>query len=136
MSAAPALGSTLMVLARRALAVVLAAATVLGGAALVHPAVIPHILPAYLTALLYLLAMSLGSCVLLLIHALTGGRWGMAVGRILSAAVAPLPLLAVLFTIDGEQSFARSALIFLERATIRKIAWILHQHVAHMFRSE
>ena len=32
-----------------------------------------------------------------MIHGLTGGRWGMFVGRALSAAVTPLPLLALLF---------------------------------------
>ncbi len=32
-----------------------------------------------------------------MIHALTGGRWGMFIGRALSAAVAPMPLLALAF---------------------------------------
>ena len=58
---------------------------------------VPRILPGYLTAFLYFLGLSLGSCVLLMIHGLTGGRWGMFVGRSLSAAITPLPLLALLF---------------------------------------
>jgi hypothetical protein len=56
-----------------------------------------RILPGYLTVFLYFLGLSLGSTVILMIHALTGGRWGMFVGRALSAAVAPLPLLALAF---------------------------------------
>ena len=69
-----------------------------GAAAWLSPAEgVPRILPGYLTAFLYFLGLSLGSCVLLMIHGLTGGRWGMFIGRALSAAVAPLPLLALLF---------------------------------------
>ena len=58
---------------------------------------LPRILPGYLTVFLYFLGLSLGSAVILMIHALTGGRWGMFVGRALSAALAPLPLLALGF---------------------------------------
>ena len=82
---------------RAALVVGLAAAALLAGAALLSPAEVPRILPGYLTAFLYFLGLSLGSCVLLMIHGLTGGRWGMFIGRSLSAAVTPLPLLALLF---------------------------------------
>jgi hypothetical protein len=83
---------------RVALVVGLAAGGVLGIAAWSSPSgEVPRILPGYLIALLYFLGLSLGSAVLLMIHALTGGRWGMFVGRALSAAVAPMPLLAVAF---------------------------------------
>jgi hypothetical protein len=83
---------------RIALVVGLASAAILGAASWLSPAVaVPRILPGYLTAFLYFLGLSLGSCVLLMIHGLTGGRWGMFIGRSLSAAVAPLPLLALLF---------------------------------------
>ena len=61
------------------------------------PADVPRILPGYLTRFSIFWDLSLGSCVLLMIHGLTGGRWGMFVGRSLSAAVTPLPLLALLF---------------------------------------
>ncbi len=83
---------------RVALVVGLAAGAILGAAAWLSPAdAVPRILPGYLTVFLYFLGLTLGSCVLLMIHGLTGGRWGMFIGRSLSAAVAPLPLLAVLF---------------------------------------
>jgi hypothetical protein len=82
---------------RGALMVGLAAAVILAGAAWLSPAEVPRILPGYLTVFLYFLGLSLGSCVLLMIHGLTGGRWGMFIGRSLSAAVTPLPLLALLF---------------------------------------
>jgi hypothetical protein len=82
---------------RGALVVGLAAAAILAGAAWLSPAEVPRILPGYLTAFLYFLGLSLGSCVLLMIHGLTGGRWGMFIGRSLSAALTPLPLLALLF---------------------------------------
>jgi hypothetical protein len=82
---------------RVALLVGLVAAGVLGVGAWTSTDEVPRLLPAYLTAFLYFLGISLGSTVLLMIHALTGGRWGMFVGRALSAAVAPLPLLAVAF---------------------------------------
>jgi hypothetical protein len=82
---------------RAALVVGLAAAAILAGAAWLSPAEIPRILPGYLTVFSYFLGLSLGSCVLLMIHGLTGGRWGMFIGRSLSAAITPLPLLALLF---------------------------------------
>src|SRR5260370_2858479 len=45
-------------------------------------------------------------------------------------------LLAMLFTVDGEKSFTRNDLILLNHSTIRKIARMLHQDIAHVFRSE
>src|SRR5260370_24198407 len=52
-------------------------------------------------------------------------------GRLYRAA-----LLAMLFTVDGEKSFTCNALILLNHSTIRKIARMLHQDIAHVFRSE
>jgi hypothetical protein len=54
------------------------------------PAEFPH---AWLAAFTCWLAWSLGSLGLLLIHALTGGRWGYLVRRPLAAGVTTLPLL-------------------------------------------
>jgi hypothetical protein len=83
---------------RVALVIGLASAAVLAVAAWTSPTTeVPRILPGYLTAFLYFLGLSLGSAVLLMIHALTGGRWGMFIGRALSAALVPLPLLALAF---------------------------------------
>ena len=54
-------------------------------------------------------------------------------------------LLAMLFAIDGQQPFIPKAatttitipiVIPLEHAAVGKIAWVLYQHVAHMFRAE
>jgi hypothetical protein len=50
----------------------------------------PH---AWLAALTYWIAWPLGSIALVLIHALTGGRWGRAVRRQLAAGIATLPML-------------------------------------------
>ena len=54
-------------------------------------------LSAYLFAWLYFLGLSLGSLGALMMHHLTGGRWSVHVHRYFLAALAPLPLLAVLF---------------------------------------
>ena len=45
------------------------------------------------------LNISLGALVQLMLHHLTGGRWGFVVRRILEAALYPLPVLALLFII-------------------------------------
>lgn len=54
------------------------------------------VLLSYLTAYLFWLAPALGSVGLLLVHALTGGDWGLALRPALLAASRRLPLLAVL----------------------------------------
>jgi len=51
----------------------------------------------YLVGYLLCLGISLGSLALLMLHNLTGGAWGAAIRRILEAATATLPLLALLF---------------------------------------
>lgn len=52
---------------------------------------------AYLFAYLFWLGISLGSLVVLMIHCLTGGVWGLAIRRVLESAFGNLPLLVVLF---------------------------------------
>jgi hypothetical protein len=56
----------------------------------VTPALFPH---AWLAAVTCFLGWPLGSLALVLIHALTGGRWGLAVRPQLAAGIATLPLL-------------------------------------------
>jgi hypothetical protein len=51
----------------------------------------------YLVAWQYWAGLSLGSLALLLLHNLTGGKWGDAIRPILRAAAGALPLVAVLF---------------------------------------
>lgn len=50
----------------------------------------------YLTAYVFFLAPALGSVALLLVHALTGGRWGLVLRPALLAAARTLPVIAVL----------------------------------------
>ncbi len=51
----------------------------------------------YLMAFLFCLAFSLGSLILLVVQHMAGGSWGALISRPLEAAVALLPLLALLF---------------------------------------
>lgn len=51
----------------------------------------------YLSAYLFWLGISLGSMAILMLHQLTGGRWGHLIGAPLTAATRLLPLLALLF---------------------------------------
>ncbi len=57
---------------------------------LIAPSVFPH---AWLAAVSCFLAWPLGSLALVLIHALTGGRWGLEIRPQLAAAISTLPLL-------------------------------------------
>lgn len=52
---------------------------------------------AWLFAFFFWTGLSLGSAFLVMIHHLTGGHWGFVIRRILEAAMAPLPLMALLF---------------------------------------
>lgn len=61
-----------------------------GAAGLLAPGQLPF---AWLAAVTCLLAWPLGSLALLYLHALTGGRWGLAIRPQLAAGVATLPLL-------------------------------------------
>src|SRR2546427_2210959 len=54
-------------------------------------------LPSYLVAWLFFLGLALGSLSILLVHQLTGGRWGNVISQPLFAAALTLPLLTVLF---------------------------------------
>jgi len=53
--------------------------------------------PAYLTAFIFWLNLSLGAWGLLMVHALVGGEWGVLIGRILEAAARGLGFLGLLF---------------------------------------
>ena len=74
------------------LAGVVIAACVAAGAADMH-----GLLRAYLTAWLFWLEFSIGCFAMLLLHNLTGGKWGFAVRPFARAGAATLPLMAVLF---------------------------------------
>src|SRR3954469_9300052 len=56
-----------------------------------------HFYRAYLVAWLMLLGLGLGSMVLVMIHHLTGGVWGLVLRRVLEAQMRTLPLIALLF---------------------------------------
>jgi hypothetical protein len=73
----------------------LAVAGILGSAAgwALRPGEFPH---AWLTALAFWIAWPIGSLALILIHALTGGRWGHAIRAELATGVASLPLVLAL----------------------------------------
>jgi len=51
----------------------------------------------YLTAFLYWLAPALGSLAIVMLHNMTGGKWGFAIRRLLEAAMRTLPVMALLF---------------------------------------
>ena len=53
--------------------------------------------PAYLTAYIYWLGISLGCVALALVHGMTGGAWGRTIRRVVEAGYETLPLLALLF---------------------------------------
>ena len=66
----------------------------------------------YLAAFLLVVGVPLGALAILMVHHLTGGRWGWSVRPSLESALATLPLVAVLFTplllgLDDLYSFAR-----------------------------
>lgn len=52
---------------------------------------------AYLMAYIFWFGLGMGSWILLMIHHLTGGRWGFVVRRLLEAGAMTLPLMALLF---------------------------------------
>src|SRR5919202_2556339 len=51
----------------------------------------------YLFAFLFWMQFSLGCYGLMMVHHLTGGRWGFAIRRLLEAAASTFPLMMVLF---------------------------------------
>ena len=56
----------------------------------------PHIFQSWLSAWLFFLGIALGSMANVMIHELTGGAWGFAIRRPAEAAMATLPVLAIL----------------------------------------
>lgn len=56
-----------------------------------------HFWPSYLFAHLFWLGLSIGSAAVVMLHHLTGGRWGFAIRRVLEAGARTIPLMAVLF---------------------------------------
>ena len=94
MSAEPETPLGLERLQQRALVVGVVALGACAAAGLANP---PDFFRAYLIGYLYCLGIALGSLVILMLHYLSGGAWGLVVRRILEAATRTLPLLAVLF---------------------------------------
>lgn len=81
-------------LGQRALVVGVLAAAALTYGALGDPT---QFFRSYLVAFLYWIGITLGSLVLLLLHHVAGGVWGLKLRRTLEAATRTLPLLALLF---------------------------------------
>jgi len=110
--------------------------------ALSHPS---QVLQSYLIAWLYFLGLAVGAMATLMIYHLTGGDWGLAVRRWLEAALAPLPVLVLLFvpigfgvhdlfpwatggnaTVDGlSQQWYLNPASFLARAAAYLAAWLV-----------
>ena len=63
------------------------------------------VIGAWLTVALFLLGLPLGALALLMVHGLTGGRWGDAMRPALRATVATLPLAARITWASGARSF-------------------------------
>jgi len=81
-------------LQQRALVVGMVALGACAAGGLANPA---DFFRAYLIGYLYCLGIALGSLVILMLHYLSGGAWGLVVRRILESATRTLPLLALLF---------------------------------------
>jgi len=120
-------------------------ALTIGLAGLVACALMAHTQPvaamrSYWAAWLYCLGLSLGALSLLMVHTLTGGRWGEALRPLLRAALRPLPLLALLLVpvaFGLPRLFAWAAVpaaragaylnrpFFLARAVIYLLTWLV-----------
>ena len=81
-------------LQQRALVVGMVALGACAAGGLANPA---DFFRAYLIGYLYCLGIALGSLVILMLHYLSGGAWGLVLRRVLESATRTLPLLAVLF---------------------------------------
>lgn len=57
----------------------------------------PQLLRSWLLAFVFWLSLPLGALGILMIHGLTGGRWGLAIHELLAAGARTLPLLAIAF---------------------------------------
>jgi hypothetical protein len=95
MSTPADLGSCLHTIGRRgAIAAILGGAICLAG----YTQMPGRFYPAYLTAYMYWLGMSLGCLGLAMMHGLSGGGWGRSIRRVLESGYQTLPLMALLFT--------------------------------------
>lgn len=106
---------------------------------IVAPALFPH---AWLAAFICWIGWPLGSMALILIHALTGGRWGFCIRAQLASGIATVPLalpalLPVLFRLDAlypwmhadlaarlDNHFYLNAPFFYARCLVYLIVWI------------
>src|SRR5581483_712370 len=93
----------------------------------------------YLLAWWFALSVSLGAMASLMVYQLTGGSWGAPVRRYFEAALAQVPLLAVLFVpiaiglprifewVDGgsDKQWYLNEPFFLARAVVYLVAWIV-----------
>jgi hypothetical protein len=97
------------------------------------------VLRSYLVAWLFALSVSLGAMAALMVYRLTGGSWGAPVRRYFEAALAQLPLLAVLFVplaiglpqlfewVNGgsDKGWYLNEPFFLMRAVVYLAAWVV-----------
>jgi hypothetical protein len=98
-----------------------------------------EIASAYLSAYLFFLAPAMGSLVLLALHFITGGRWGLALQTPLVVALRVLPVLALLFipllvcatdlypwaaTRDAVRSWYLNIPFFVARAVVCFAVWL------------
>jgi len=112
---------------------------------------------AYLFAFMFWIGISLGSLALLLLHILTGNRWGLAIRRIVEAGAANIWVMAVLFVpllfgLSTLYTWARPADVaadptlqvqtwylnlpfFIGRAVLYFIVWLLLAFFANRFIS-
>jgi hypothetical protein len=105
---------------------------------------LPELMQAYLLAWLFFMGLTLGSLGSLMLYELTGGQWGQPVRDRFKAAVAPLPLLVVLFIPviigmshlfpwaqdppphgTGDKSWYLNKDFFVIRAAIILLSWLL-----------
>jgi len=141
-------------LRRRALVVGVLALAACAAGGLPRPA---DFFQAYLIGYLYCLGIALGSLVILMLHYLTGGAWGLLVRRILESATRTLPLLALLFVplavgvrevyvwaapgaLDDPLLRHKSAYLnvpfFLARAGIYFVAWLGFAYIFNKWSRE
>ncbi len=90
---------------------------------------LPALMRAYLVATVTWIAFPLGCMAMLLTWHLTGGRWGLAIGGALEAAVQTLPLLAllflpVLFGLQAIYSWARPEFLLEHETVANKAAFL------------
>jgi len=79
---------------RAALGIGIACLALCGAGALVRPDIVSR---GYLVAYCYVAGLALGSMAIVMVHHLTGGRWGVLARRVLESAASTMPALALLF---------------------------------------